>query len=126
MMNSCVFAAKLSDFADTSLLAEYSSLLKGENVGSTSCSSAEYTQSAVFESLTICGYVVGKSSGLLSWVVRTAWARIVKSRAIFEIWRLVFALFSALLEDIIKLAKTAKSGDTGNPAEVSDAKKELE
>ena len=117
MMNSCVFSAKLSDLADDSLLPEYFSMITAETAIESTTQSSKTTSSCnipvdsantgrfATESLTICGFAMGKSSGLLSWVVKAVWGRIVSSQAIFEIWRMIFSLFSAFLQDIIVLSK---------------------
>jgi hypothetical protein len=56
-------------------------------------------------SVFICGHARCKSRSLLTWVVHLIWTKVVESNAIFEIWRLIFVLFSALLADVLKLAK---------------------
>ena len=66
------------------------------------------------QSIILCGFAKGRAKSMLSWVVSLIWAKVVASGAIFEIWLLVFNLFSGMLLDLVELSKTIESTDTSN------------
>lgn len=143
LMDSCSLVMRLGDVEGVpGILQEFSALFTATDneVGkegdekevadadkedrlASACKSASLSSSSRSDhpSVFICGHARCKSRSLLTWVVHLIWTKVVESNAIFEIWRLIFVLFSALLADVLQLAKKIspkvddkKSDDTQN------------
>jgi len=122
LMDTCSITMRLGDFEGVpEMLSTYSSLFAGseksddaaskEGTGEECASSSSKGTSATRDlpSVFVCCHARCKARSVLTWIAHLIWTKLVESNAIFEIWKLVFTLFSALLTDVLQLAKKIPS-----------------